>query len=187
MAINIEVRSAPNRGADENFMTIRYAVYDTALGDVTIIANDKALVGMKFGAVDPEGALNEENAVLYDAIIELNQFCFGQRKSFDLKLQPEGTDFEKKVWEYVKTIPYGKTVTYEEVAKAIGEPNGERSVGMALNRNPIPIFIPCHRVIGKAGSLVGYIGGIDLKKKILGMEKVNANRVFTAGNYEDPE
>ena len=187
MAINRSKRSLlKSRGADVN-MTIRYAVYDTALGDVTIIANDKALVGMKFGAVDPQGAVNEENAVLYDAIIELNQFCFGQRKVFDLRLQPEGSDFEKKVWEYVRTIPYGKTVTYEDVAKAIGEPNGERSVGMALNRNPIPIFIPCHRVIGKGGSLVGYIGGLELKKKLIGMEKVNASRTFVAGNYEDPE
>jgi methylated-DNA-[protein]-cysteine S-methyltransferase len=168
-------------------MAIRYAVYDTALGDVTILANDKALVGMKFGAVDPEGALNEENAVLYDAIIELNQYCFGQRKSFDLKLQPDGSDFEKKVWAFIQTIPYGKTMTYEEVAQAIGEPNGERSVGGALNRNPIPIFIPCHRIIGKGGALVGYICGVDLKKKLLGMEKANINRTFTAGNYEDPE
>jgi methylated-DNA-[protein]-cysteine S-methyltransferase len=168
-------------------MTLRYAVYDTAAGDVTIIANDKALTGLIFGAVDPEGAINEENAVLYDAIIEINQFFFGQRKNFDLKLQPEGTDFEKKVWDFVRTIPYGKTMSYEEVAAGIGEPSGERSVGMALNHNPIPLFIPCHRVIGKNGLLVGYIGGLELKKKLLSLEKVNADRVFTPGNYNDPE
>lgn len=169
-------------------MTLRYSVYDTVgVGDVTIIANDKALTGLLFGAVDPAGALNEENSVLYDAIIELNQYCYGQRKAFDLKLDPEGTEFEKKVWAYVQTIPYGKVATYEDVAKAIGEPNGERSVGMALNRNPIPLFIPCHRVVGKNNALVGYIGGLDLKKKLLGMEKTNAARTFVAGEYSDPD
>jgi Methylated DNA-protein cysteine methyltransferase len=95
---------------DQENMPLRYAVYDTSIGDVTLIANDKALTGMIIGAVDPQGAINEENAVLYDAIIELNQFFFRQRKTFDLKLQPEGTDFEKKVWAFVQTIPYGKTM-----------------------------------------------------------------------------
>lgn len=168
-------------------MPLRYAVYDTAAGDVTIIANDKAVTGLLFGAVDPAGAINEENAVLYDGIIEINQYFFRQRKSFDLKLQPEGTDFEKKVWEFVKTIPYGKTMTYEEVAQGIGEPNGERSVGMALNHNPIPLFIPCHRVIGKNGALTGYVGGLELKKALLNMEKSNADKEFRPGSYEDPE
>jgi methylated-DNA-[protein]-cysteine S-methyltransferase len=169
-------------------MTLRYSVYDTVgVGDVTIIANDKALTGLLFGAIDPAGAINEENSVLYDAIIELNQYCYGQRKAFDLKLDPEGSDFEKKVWAYVQTIPYGKVVTYEDVAKGIGEPNGERAVGMALNRNPIPLFIPCHRVVGKNNALVGYIGGLDLKKKLLAMEKTNAARTFVVGEYSDPE
>jgi methylated-DNA-[protein]-cysteine S-methyltransferase len=171
---------------DKENMPLRYAVYDTSIGDVTLIANDRALTGMIIGAVDPQGAINEENAVLYDAIIELNQFFFRQRKTFDLKLQPDGTDFEKKVWAFVQTIPYGKTMTYEEVALGIGEPNGERSVGAALNHNPIPIFIPCHRVVGKNGSLTGYIGGLELKKWILTMEKQYANKEFHPGNYEDP-
>ena len=166
---------------------IRYSVYDTALGDVTVLADDKAIVGLRFGAVDPEGCINEENSALYDSIIELNQYCFGQRKSFDLRLDPEGTDFEKKVWNFVLTIPYGKTMTYEEVAAGIGEPNAAKAVGTALNKNPIPLFIPCHRVIGKGGALVSYIGGLDLKKKLVSMEKTNANRTFHAGEYDDPE
>ena len=169
-------------------MPLRYAVYDTSIGDVTIIANEKALTGLLFGAVDPAGCINEENAALYDAVIEINQYFFGQRKTFDLKLQPEGSEFELKVWDYVlKNVPYGKTCTYEDVAKGIGEPNAERSVGMALNHNPIPLFIPCHRVIGKNGSLVGYVGGTELKKSILAMEKKNSDREFHPGTYEDPE
>ncbi len=167
--------------------TLRYAVYDTAAGDVTIIAGEKALRGLVFGAIDPPGAINEENTLLYDAIIELNQYFFGQRKTFDLPLKPFGSEFENKVWAYVLTIPYGETKTYEQVASSIGEPTAERAVGMALNHNPIPLFIPCHRVVGKNGSLVGYIGGLDLKKKLLAMEKTNAERVFHPGNYEDPK
>lgn len=166
---------------------LSYSVYDTAAGDVTIIASEKCITGLMFGAVDPSGCVNEENAALYDAIIELNQFCFGQRRTFDLRLDPPGTDFEKKVLDFVKTIPYGETRTYEEVAKGIGEPNAARSVGAALNKNPIPILIPCHRVIGKDGTLVGYVGGIELKKKLLAMEKNNAHRVFKPATYNDPE
>ncbi|MFA6619832.1 MAG: methylated-DNA--[protein]-cysteine S-methyltransferase [Bacilli bacterium] len=172
---------------EKEIMPLRYAVYDTSIGDVTLIANDKALTGLIFGAVDPTGAVNEENAVLYDAIIELNQFFFHQRKTFDLKLQPEGSDFEKKVWAFVAGISYGKTMSYEEVAEGIGEPNGERSVGTALNRNPIPLFIPCHRVVGKNGALSGYVGGTELKKWLLQMEKNNVNKEFHPGNYQDPQ
>jgi methylated-DNA-[protein]-cysteine S-methyltransferase len=168
-------------------LPLRYAVYDTAAGDVTVISNERAITGLMFGAIDPAGSVNEENTVLYDAIIEINQYFFGQRRSFDLRLEPEGTEFEKKVWNYVLTIPYGTTKTYEEVAGGIGEPSGERSVGMALNHNPIPLIIPCHRVIGKNGSLVGYIGGLDLKKKLITMEKTNSERIFRPGSYEDPK
>jgi methylated-DNA-[protein]-cysteine S-methyltransferase len=78
-------------------------------------------------------------------------------------------------------------MTYEEVAEGIGEPNGERSVGTALNRNPIPLFIPCHRVVGKNGTLSGYVGGTELKKWLLSMEKNNANKEFHPGNYQDPQ
>jgi methylated-DNA-[protein]-cysteine S-methyltransferase len=123
-------------------MALRYAVYDTAAGDVTIIVDDKAILGLKFGAVDIPLASNEENTVLYDAIVELNQYFFGQRKSFDVRLKPEGTEFELKVYQYLLTIPYGETRTYEEVAEAVGDKKAAKAVGMAVNRNPIPLFIP---------------------------------------------
>ncbi len=159
-------------------MSLRYAVYDTPAGDVTIIAKEKALSRFIFGVVDPSDAVNEENTCLYDAIMEINQYFFGQRHSFDLKLDPEGTPFEKRVYEYVSLIPYGDTRTYEEVAIGIGEPKAVRAVGMALNRNPLPVFIPCHRVIGKNGDLVGYVGGLELKRKMLKLEKDNLDRHF---------
>ncbi len=159
-------------------MSLRYAVYDTPAGDVTIIAKERALSRFVFGVEDPSDAINEENTCLYDAIMEINQYFFGQRHSFDLKLDPEGTPFEKRVYEYVSLIPYGDTRTYEEVAIGIGEPKAVRAVGMALNRNPLPVFIPCHRVIGKNGDLVGYVGGIELKRKMLKLEKDNLDRHF---------
>lgn len=159
-------------------MSQRYAVYDTLAGDVTILAGEKALTRMLFGIVDPPDATNEENTLLYDAIMELNQYFFGQRHRFDLRLAPEGTPFEKKVWDYVQTIPYGTTASYEEVAEAIGEAGAARAVGNALMRNPIPIFIPCHRVIEKSGQLGGYIGGEELKEKLLKLEAHNAPRFY---------
>lgn len=166
-------------------MALRYAVYDTAAGDVTIIVDDKEILGLRFGALDIPMASNEENTVLYDAIVELNQYFFGQRKTFDLRLKPEGTEFELKVYAYLQTIPYGETRSYEEVAEALGDKKAAKAVGMAVNRNPIPLFIPCHRVIGKKGDLVGYQGGLDLKKKLLAMEKANMNRTFKPGNFQD--
>ena len=159
-------------------MTIRYAVYDTAIGDVTILADEKAIVGLRFGAVDPVGCINEENAALYDGIIELNQYCYGQRKAFDLKLHPPGDTFDKQVFDYVRTIPYGKTMTYEQVAKAIDEPGAGPEVRDVLSKNPIPFVIPCHRVVGEDGDPGIYVGGVELKQKILAMEKTNADREF---------
>ncbi|HBB05712.1 MAG TPA: cysteine methyltransferase [Firmicutes bacterium] len=165
------------------YMALRYAVYDTLAGDVTIISKEKALSNLIFGVLDPAEAINEENICLYDAIMELNQFFFGQRHSFDIPLDPDGTPFEKKVYEYVSTIPYGSTKTYEEVAEAVGEPRGARAVLMALNRNPLPVFIPCHRVVGKSGEMMGYVGGLELKKKLLHLEAANLDRHFGNGSF----
>jgi len=162
-------------------MEILYSVYDTLIaGDVTILANSQGLTRLYFGIVDPPEATNEENTHLYDAIMELNQYFFGQRSSFDVRLAPEGTPFERRVWEYVSSIPYGETRCYADVAKAIGEPNATRAVGMALMKNPLPIFIPCHRVIEKTGLIGGYIGGELLKQKMLLLEQRNAARFLSS-------
>ena len=94
----------------------------------------------------------------------------GKRKSFDLPLKPEGTEFQKKVWNALLDIPYGETRSYKDIAVAIGNPKACRAVGMANNRNPISIIIPCHRVIGANGSLVGYGGGLPIKIELLNLE-----------------
>lgn len=106
---------------------------------------------------------------------QLEEYFQGARKTFDLPLQPAGTPFQKKVWDALCTIPYGETRSYKEIALQIHNPRGCRAVGMANNRNPIMIMIPCHRVIGSNGSLVGYAGGLDIKEWLLLHETLTAS------------
>jgi len=105
---------------------------------------------------------------------QLQEYFAGKRKVFDLELAPSGTDFQKKVWQALLKIPYGKTATYKEIAAAIGHPKAARAVGMACNKNPIAIIIPCHRVVGSNGSLTGYAGGLEMKKRLLELELNNS-------------
>ncbi|WNY25019.1 methylated-DNA--[protein]-cysteine S-methyltransferase [Methanolapillus millepedarum] len=109
-----------------------------------------------------------------NAFSQLDEYLAGNRKAFDLPLAPSGTEFMENVWAALLEIPYGKTACYQEVAVSVGSPKAVRAVGLANNRNPIPIFIPCHRVIGKNGKLVGFGGGLDLKQKLLDLERENA-------------
>lgn len=102
---------------------------------------------------------------------QLREYFEGERKDFNLPLSPVGTKFQLKVWKALQTIPYGETRSYRQVAEIIGNPKACRAVGMANNRNPIAIIIPCHRVIGADGNLVGYGGGLDLKQQLLDLEK----------------
>jgi methylated-DNA-[protein]-cysteine S-methyltransferase len=102
---------------------------------------------------------------------QLKEYFNGKRKKFSLPLKIEGTDFQKSVWEQMEKIPYGKTASYKDLAIAIGKPNAARAVGMACNRNKIPIVIPCHRIIGQNKKLVGYAGGLNIKTALLELEK----------------
>ncbi len=112
-----------------------------------------------------------ETPILKEAVRQLDSYFAGELKEFDLPLEPYGTEFMKKVWAALCEIPYGKTASYKEIAERAGVPKGPRAVGLANNRNPIPIFIPCHRVIGADGSLTGYGGGLEMKKYLLELEK----------------
>ncbi|WP_165072424.1 methylated-DNA--[protein]-cysteine S-methyltransferase [Desulfovibrio sp. ZJ200] len=118
----------------------------------------------------PADALCQESPILRRARAQLEEYLAGRRRSFDLPLAPRGTDFQRKVWEALTRIPYGETRSYKQIAEAVGCPRGCRAVGLANNRNPISIVIPCHRVIGADGSLVGYGGGLPLKKALLRLE-----------------
>ena len=112
----------------------------------------------------------EETPLLRAAREALLAYFAGERRSFDLPLDPAGTDFQRAVWEALRAIPYGQTRTYGEIAAAVGRPKAVRAVGQANHVNPLPIFIPCHRVVGKGGALTGYAGGLDLKGALLALE-----------------
>lgn len=114
---------------------------------------------------------SETEPVLNQAATELKEYFGGQRRDFSFAMQLEGTPFQQSVWEALLTIPYGETRTYGQIAQALGNPNASRAVGMACNRNPIMIAVPCHRVIGADGTLTGYAPGTELKEIILNLEQ----------------
>lgn len=129
-----------------------------------------------------------ESPLLRQAALELEEYFEGQRQSFDLPLAPVGTPFQQKVWKALREIPYGETASYGQIAAKVGSPRGARAVGMACNRNPILILIPCHRVIGADGSLTGFGGGLDMKEKLLGLErqsKTQGNRMAGGKSTEE--
>lgn len=120
------------------------------------------------GAVLP--AEERETPLLAEAMRQLAEYFAGERREFELPLAPEGTPFMRRVWAELVKVPYGATATYGEIAERIGNPGGSRAVGLANNRNPIAIIIPCHRIIGSSGKLVGYAGGGELKERLLALE-----------------
>lgn len=138
--------------------------------------NDK-IVGISFDERDKEkcGEFGE-SPLIKETIKQLEEYFKGKRKLFNLPIKAEGTEFQKKVWKELLKIPYGETCSYGEVAKQIGKPKASRAIGMANNKNPISIIIPCHRVIGASGKLVGYGGGIDIKEKLLKLERENKDK-----------
>ncbi|WP_271712404.1 methylated-DNA--[protein]-cysteine S-methyltransferase [Anaeromicropila herbilytica] len=113
-----------------------------------------------------------ETPIIQEAYQQLLEYFSGTRTKFELSISPEGTEFQKKVWNALRDIPYGETRSYKEIATFIGNEKASRAVGNANNKNPIPIIIPCHRVIGANGKLVGYAGGLDKKKKLLDIEAI---------------
>lgn len=121
-------------------------------------------------ALPDDRGREEESPLLRAARTQLLEYLSGARRSFDLPLDPAGTAFQRSVWEALAAIPYGQTRTYGEIAAAVGRPRAVRAVGQANHVNPLPIFIPCHRVVGKNGALTGYAGGLDLKRALLALE-----------------
>lgn len=144
--------------------------YNTILGKITIADNGESVTNLEFGQVQLGDAKYIETPLIKEAYTQLNEYLTGERKDFDLPLEDEGTEFQKKVWKALRDIPYGKTWTYKQVAEKVGNVKACRAVGGANNKNPISIFTPCHRVIGSNGKLVGYGGGLDIKEKLLELE-----------------
>lgn len=131
------------------------------------------ICGIHFHTQDKEIGIKRETPMIQEAAYQLTQYFEGERRTFDIPLSLHGTEFQQKVWKALCDIPYGETCTYKDIAEKIGIPKGCRAVGMANNRNPIAIVIPCHRVIGVNGSLIGYAGGLDLKEYLLELEKIH--------------
>ena len=145
--------------------------YDTILGVVGIVDNGKEILEVFYGEEKREDAEIYESPLIRKTYGQINDFLEGRLKEFDLPLYFEGTDFQKKVWNALIAIPYGETRSYKDIAEKIGSPKAYRAVGITNNKNPISIIIPCHRVIGANGKLVGYGGGIDIKARLLELEK----------------
>lgn len=156
------------------------------IGALTLVASDEALVSIHFPPraerawdVAPEDAAVVEAArhpVLAQAARELREYFAGTRQRFDVALAPEGTAFQARVWLALREIPYAETTGYGVIARAIGQPTASRAVGAANGQNPIPIIVPCHRVIGANGSLVGFGGGLPAKQWLLAHEAAHGAR-----------
>ena len=141
--------------------------YDTIIGKIFIAEKNGFIAQVSFKEIKKK---KKETALIKKTYLELAEYFNGKRQIFNVPLSPEGTPFQKKVWEELKKIPYGQTATYKEIAKGIDNEKACRAVGMANNKNPIAIIIPCHRVIGSNGSLTGYAGGLTVKNKLLQIE-----------------
>lgn len=148
--------------------------YETLIGTIGIAEDNGKITHVNISQTKwPNDAVEKETPILKEAAKQLNEYFAGTRKVFTLPLAPKGTPFQLKVWAALQTIPYGETATYKEIAIKAGSPFGCRAVGMANNKNPIGIVVPCHRVIGTNGKLVGYAGGLEVKAKLLNLEAVN--------------
>lgn len=150
-------------------MITGFAVYEFPFGLLKIGYEDSDVVFLKKIEKTVEYG---KNTILTDMVYtQVMEYLNKKRTYFDFPYKLNGTEFQKKVWEQLLAIPYGETRTYKDIATAIGNPKASRAVGMANNKNPITIFIPCHRVIGSNGNLTGYAGGLDMKKALLDIEK----------------
>lgn len=148
--------------------------YKMPIGEVSIVEENGQITELNLSNIldKKDEHIIYESEVLKEAEKQLQEYFRAERKKFSLPLFPKGSIFMKKVWEELEKIPYGKTKSYKDIAVAIGHDKAYRAVGLANNKNPIPIFIPCHRVIGSNRNLVGYGAGLDIKKYLLDLEQV---------------
>lgn len=143
-----------------------YTTIHSPVGFLRITTNETALLSVDFMDKHSESD-SYQPAILKNSVSQLLEYFNGARTEFSLNLNPEGTEFQKKVWQLVESIPFGKTVSYLDIAILSGSEKNTRAVGLANGKNPIPIIIPCHRVIGSSGKMTGYAGGIERKKWLL--------------------
>ena len=153
---------------------MNYATVDSPIGELLLTGDEDGLTGLymqrhlRGPGIDP--AWRHDSGALADAATQVEEYFGGERTEFDLRLAPRGTPFQQRVWSLLQAIPFGETTTYGALAQALGNPRTVRAVGLANGRNPISIVVPCHRVIGADGSLVGFGGGIERKRALLAHE-----------------
>lgn len=153
-----------------------YDFHQSPHGRMLLVAADEALTGVYFEgqkyhpAIDPRWQPDARHPVLQQASRELAEYFAGKRRRFDTPLAPAGTPFQRAVWNAIATVPYGETITYGELARRAGCPGSARAAGAATGRNPLTIFIPCHRILDSRGTLNGYAGGLDRKRALLTLE-----------------
>ncbi|SCF43417.1 methylated-DNA--[protein]-cysteine S-methyltransferase [Micromonospora mirobrigensis] len=155
---------------------MRWTVLDTPIGEFSVATDGAAVRGAHFGRV--ESAVEEPgDALSARAVTELRAYFAGELTGFTVPVTaPRGSEFERAVWREMSRIPYGETLTYGEVARAVGDPGAARAVGVACNRNPVPVLVPCHRIVGAGGRLVGFGGGLPRKVTLLELEAAVALR-----------
>ncbi|MDR2157421.1 MAG: methylated-DNA--[protein]-cysteine S-methyltransferase [Clostridiales Family XIII bacterium] len=147
------------------------ACYETPFGGVLIASEGDFITRIAFVAQPVRTQADAPSELTDEAAKQMREYFSGERKGFDLPLNPQGTAFQRRVWDCLIKIPYGQTRSYKEVAADAGNPNACRAVGMANNRNPLPIVIPCHRVVGADGALTGYAFGLQMKRRLLELEQ----------------
>ncbi|PZG11142.1 cysteine methyltransferase [Micromonospora craterilacus] len=149
---------------------MRWTVLDSPIGEFSVATDGDSVCGTHFGPVE-HAVAEPVDEVSRQAVAELRAYFAGELSEFGVPVTvPRGSEFERAVWREMTRIPYGETLTYGEVARRVGDPGAARAVGVACNRNPIPVIVPCHRIIGAGGKLVGFGGGLDRKVKLLELE-----------------
>jgi len=153
-------------------MTTWFTVTPSPIDELLLTTDGRALTGLYMAphAIGLDFERDDEHPVLVDAARQLTAWFAGERIDFDLDLAPAGTEFQRRVWDELRRIDYGETISYGELARRVGRPGAARAVGLANGRNPISVIVPCHRVIGADGSLTGYGGGIERKRRLLDLE-----------------
>jgi methylated-DNA-[protein]-cysteine S-methyltransferase len=162
-----------------------YTYLETALGRVLVTTWRDAVTGFYFSdqphtpSINSSWTRRDETGLLTEVRRQINDYAAGRREEFDLPLQAEGSEFQKRVWEFIARVPFGRTLCYGELAEQLGSPHAARAVGAAAGQNPICWIVPCHRVVGKHGALTGYAGGLARKRALLDFEASLSHGVFT--------
>jgi methylated-DNA-[protein]-cysteine S-methyltransferase len=158
----------------EEVSAVYYMTFESPVGPLLLAGDSNALRRVSFESskrcAPPRPDWKQDKAPFEEVVRQLQAYFRGKLKEFDLPLAMEGTEFQLRVWNELRTIPYGETISYAQLAGRIGNPKAVRAVGLANGSNPIPIIVPCHRVIGSDGSLTGFGGGLSTKKKLLDLE-----------------